>query len=42
VDIESRVVEIYLTVNIFEVPPFQILFEPEDWEDYEMIHSAIQ
>jgi len=33
-----------LTVNIFGFLPFEIRFEPktEDFEGYQMIHSAIQ
>lgn len=43
-DIRSSVVEIYLALNIFGIPPFEIQIElkVEDLEGYQIIHSAIQ
>lgn len=42
--IGNHVGEIYLVLNILEIPPFQIRFEPKigDLFGYQMIHSAIQ
>jgi len=44
VDIGSHVAQIYIVLNILEIPPFEIRFEPKigDFLGYPMIHSAIQ